>query len=260
MVIGINASLLLLCPGNVESVLRVGLPSVIIAEGISLTGDLKLNSLSPINIISFDMDGTLTGGRFTELVWGEGIPRLYASAKGLPLEEAKECVFKEYAVLGEGKKEWYDIKHWFRFFGLGEDWRGLLESFGHEICTFSEVPEVLNLLSMECPLVVTSNATREFTDIELGTTGLKPYFASIFSSTSDFGEVKKTPEVYLKICQMLNVKPQQLAHVGDHRSFDCDVPRELGIRAFYLDRGGRDTGDYVVHNLSQFVERLGLCC
>jgi hypothetical protein len=36
------------------------------------------------------------------------------------------------------------------------------------------------------------------------------------------------------------------------------VPRELGIRAFYLDRTGTASGDSVLQNLNQFVEKLQL--
>lgn len=205
------------------------------------------------------MDGTLTGGRFAELVWGEGVPALYAVAEGLSLEEAKQHVFSEYAALGDERTEWYDIKYWFRFFALGEDWQGLLEKYQHEICVFSEVYQVLEQLSQEYPLVVTSNASREFTDIELESTGLKSFFKTVFSATSDFGQVKKTPQVYRKVCQLIEVEPEQVAHIGDHRVFDHDVPRQLGIRAFYLDRAGRERGDSILQNLSQFAERLRTC-
>lgn len=223
-------------------------------------GDLNLNSTLPPKIVSFDMDGTLTGGRFAELVWGEGVPGLYALARGVPLEEAREHVFREYAALGDGRTEWYDIKYWFGFFGLGGGWQKLLESYQHEICVFSEVRQVLEQLSQEYPLVVTSNASREFTDIELESTGLKPFFRTVFSATSDFGQVKKTPQVYMKVCQLIDVPPEQVAHIGDHRVFDHDVPRQLGIRAFYLDRTGKERGDSILQNLSQFAERLRLWC
>jgi len=202
------------------------------------------------------MDGTLTGGRFTELVWGEGIPALYALAKGLSLEQAREQVFNQYAAVGDGRTEWYDIKYWFRSFDLGQSWRDLLESYRHEITVFSEVRRVLDALSQDYALIITSNASREFVDIELGSTGLRPYFSQVFSATSDFCQVKKTPQVYLKVCQMVDVEPAQLAHVGDHRAFDHDVPRQLGIRAFYLDRTGTEIGDSVLHNLGQFADKL----
>jgi HAD superfamily hydrolase (TIGR01493 family) len=204
------------------------------------------------------MDGTLTGGRFTELVWGEGIPTLYALAKGVSVEEAREYVFSQYAAVGDKRTEWYDIKHWFRRFGLGERWQELLVSYRQEICVFPEVRQVLEALSQRYSLIVTSNASRQFVDIELGCTGLRPYFSEVFSATSDFCQVKKTPHVYLKVCQMVDVEPAQLAHVGDHRVFDRDVPLELGIRAFYLDRTGADRGEGVVQNLGEFVDRLRL--
>ncbi|OGO08224.1 MAG: hypothetical protein A2Y61_01080 [Chloroflexi bacterium RBG_13_60_13] len=204
------------------------------------------------------MDGTLTGGRFTELIWGEGIPALYGLAKGVSLDEAREYVFGEYAAVGDRRTEWYDIKYWFGYFDLGERWQELLESYKHEISVFSEVRGVLDGLSQRYSLIVTSNASREFVDIELGSTGLRPYFSEVFSATSDFCQVKKTTRVYLKVCQMVDVEPAQLAHVGDHRAFDHDVPRELGIRAFYLDRTGIESGDSVLQNLGQFVERLRL--
>lgn len=222
-------------------------------------GDLSLDSTLPPKVLSFDMDGTLTGGRFTELVWGEGVPGLYAIAKRVSIEEAKQRVLHEYAALGEDRTEWYDIKHWFRLFGLGQDWQGLLKSYQREICVFSEVYGVLERLSQEYPLVVTSNASREFTDIELESTGLKPFFRMVFSATSDFGEVKKTPQVYRKVCQLIQVEPEQLVHIGDHRVFDHDVPRQLGIRAFYLDRAGKERGDRILQNLSEFAERVRTC-
>jgi GMP/IMP 5'-nucleotidase len=211
-----------------------------------------------LKIISFDMNGTLTQDRFIELVWLEGIPKLYSRAKEIPYEKAKEYVFSEYKKVGEGRIEWYDIKYWFRFFGLGEDWRWLLKSLEHEVKSFPEVPSVLEELSKAYQLILTTNAYREFVDLELEATGLNGYFMRIFSSTSDFGEVKKTPQVYSKICQILGVKPEEIAHIGDHRLFDFAVPKELGIQAFYLDRTGGEEGDFIVRNMNEFRNKLRL--
>ena len=209
-----------------------------------------------MKIVSFDMNGTLTQDRFIELIWGEGVPELYSLVKRIPLEEAKEYVFGEYERVGEKRREWYDIKYWFRFFGLGEDWMGLLKSFEHEIKPFPEVPSVLEEISKDYKLIVTTNASEEFTDIELGAAGLKDYFDNIFSSTSDFGEVKKTPAVYLQVCQILDIKPEEMVHVGDHRLFDFVTPQELGIRSFYLDREGKEKGEFIVQNLREFYQKL----
>lgn len=209
-----------------------------------------------LKIVSFDMNGTLTQDRFIELIWSEGVPRLYSEVNNMPFEQAKQYVFQEYERIGEERTEWYDIKYWFRLFGLGEGWNELLESFQHEIKPFPEVIPVLEELSRDYQLVVTTNAAQEFFDIELGAAGLRGYFTKIFSSTSDFGEVKKTPDVYLKICYNLGKKPEEIAHIGDHRFFDFIVPKEMGIRAFYLDRRENEKGDFIVKDLREFRDKL----
>lgn len=207
-------------------------------------------------VISFDMNGTLTQNRFAELVWGEGVPRLYSLTKNMPLEEAKEYVFREYDKVGDERVEWYDIRYWFKSFGLGEDWKGLLESFRHEAMPFPDAAYVLEGLKREYELIVTSNAFREFIDIELEAAGLKGYFTHIFSCTSDFGELKKTPDVYLKVCQNLGIEAEGMVHVGDHRYFDFTAPQALGIRAFFLDRQGKERGEFIVHDLREFCQKI----
>ena len=209
-----------------------------------------------IKFISFDMNGTLTQDHFIELVWKESLPRLYSRKKNIPFEQAIEYVFNEYAKVGEERVDWYDIKYWFRSFGLGEGWRELLESCQHKVAPFPDAVPVLEELSRHYTLVVTTNATTEFADIELGAAGLKSYFSRVFSSTSDFGQVKKTPESYLKICNTLKISPKEMVHVGDHRHFDFVAPQELGIRAFYLDRRGAEEGDHVVRDLEEFSRKL----
>lgn len=210
----------------------------------------------PITTISFDMNGTITQGRFVDLVWGEGVPALYARSRGISMDKAKETVFGEYAEVGEQRTDWYDIRYWFRRFGLGEDWTGLLMRFRNEVAPFPEAVEILEQMHRDYRLVVTSNASRDFMDIELAAAGLDGYFSRLFSCTSDFGEVKKTPEVYARVCRELAISPQEMVHVGDHVLFDFTAPRELGIRAFHLDRSATADGDFVVRDLREFAAKI----
>ncbi len=122
-------------------------------------------------VISFDMDGTLVDSEFTDWVWSHGIPSLYAARKGIAFPEAKARVEEEYRKVGEGALEWYDIKYWFRFFGLDGDWKGLMERYVDKIRVYGDVIETLESLKGRFPLVLTSNAGREFIDVELGATG-----------------------------------------------------------------------------------------
>jgi HAD superfamily hydrolase (TIGR01549 family) len=207
-------------------------------------------------IISFDMDGTLVDAEFTDWVWGHGIPTLYAEKMGLSFEEAKALVTQEYIKVGEGAIEWYDIKYWFRFFQLEESWKGVMERYTDKIKVYPDVNHLLDLLRSRFPLVLTSNAGREFIDIEMETTGLGRYFYRIFSATTDFGEVKKTAGFYQRICEVLKTRPQEIVHVGDHYEFDYLVPRSLGIHAFYLDRLGEQRGSFIISDLRDLEGKL----
>jgi len=207
-------------------------------------------------IISFDMDGTLVAPEFTDWVWGHGIPTLYAEKTGLPFDEAKAFVVKEYLKVGEGAIEWYDIKYWLHLFQIKVSWKNLMERYIDKINVYPDVNHTLERLKERSLLVMTSNAGREFIDIEMEATGLRRYFERIFSATSDFGEVKKTIGFYRRICQILGVHPEEIVHVGDHYEFDYLVPRTLGIQTFYLDRSGKQKGDFVLSTLKDFEKRL----
>src|SRR4030042_5743953 len=207
-------------------------------------------------IISFDMDGTLVDPEFTDWVWLHGIPLLYAEKANIPFEESKHFVVEEYLKVGEGAIEWYDIKYWFQFFQLEKSWKDLMRQYVDKIRIYPDVNDILNQLKEKFPIVLTSNAGREFIDVEMEATGLRRYFDRIFSAPSDFGEVKKTVGFYQGICQILEVIPQEIVHVGDHYEFDYLVPQQLGIDAFYLDRTGRQHGDYILSDLRDLEKRI----
>jgi putative hydrolase of the HAD superfamily len=207
-------------------------------------------------IISFDMDGTLVDPEFTDWVWLHGIPLLYAEKTKLPFEEAKHFVVEEYLKVGEGAIEWYDIKYWFRFFQLEKSWKDLMHQYVDKIRIYPDVNDILDQLKEEFPIILTSNAGREFIDMEMEATGLGKFFDQIFSATSDFGEVKKTAGFYQKICTLLKSQPQEIVHVGDHYEFDYLVPRSLGIHAFYLERSGKQNGEFVISDLRDLEKRI----
>jgi HAD superfamily hydrolase (TIGR01549 family) len=207
-------------------------------------------------IISFDMDGTLVDPEFTDWVWLHGIPLLYGEKAKIPFEEAKHFVVEEYLKVGEGAIEWYDIKYWFQFFRLERSWKDLMRQYVDKISIYPDVHYILDRLKEKFPIILTSNAGREFIDVEMEATGLWGYFDRIFSATSDFGEVKKTVGFYQRICQILGVNPQEVIHVGDHYEFDYLVPRSLGIRAFYLDRSDERKGDFIISDLRDLEKEL----
>ncbi len=187
-------------------------------------------------LISFDMDGTLIDSSYTTSVWEMGIPELYAEKHGIDITRATSLVRAEYERIGDGALEWYDISYWFKYFGLSGSWEELLEIHRDKIKPYPEVKETIESLGESFDLIVTSNAAREFVEKELTDAGIEIYFSKIFSATSDFGQVKKTPQFYRLVCDNVNIHPSLCIHVGDHYEFDYLVPKKLGMEAVYLDR------------------------
>lgn len=213
--------------------------------------------MGSVRVVSFDLDGTVTDVSFVDSVWLEGMPRLYAVKNGLSFEDARSVVTREYGKVGRERLEWYDLSYWIARLGLPVSAGEVLSSFEHRIRVFPEVPEVLEgFRDGGYRLIIVTNARREFVDLELERTGIGQYFERVFSSTSDFGLIKKTVSLYRKVCSLCDVSPEEMVHVGDDLRFDFDVPSKLGIRAFYLDRTGRHSGDHVVHSLRELGKEL----
>jgi HAD superfamily hydrolase (TIGR01549 family) len=206
------------------------------------------------SVLSFDLTGTLATFRFCDSVWFEGLPTLYAEKNSITFVEAKEHLRKNYDELGDHATEWYDIKYWFARFGLGTGWIKLLQEFSSRIEFYPETLEVLERCSRMYDLVLITNASREFVEIE--TAPIKRYFRNIISCVSDFGEVKKTPEFYAKVCHSLGEDPAGWIHVGDHWQFDFLAPRGIGITSFYLDRRRARVGEFIIHDLNELERKL----
>jgi HAD superfamily hydrolase (TIGR01549 family) len=190
-------------------------------------------NLGDVKVVSFDAEGTLVTPDFSYAVWFEAIPQRYAEKNGINLELAREAVEEEYRKVGDQRLEWYDVRYWFDKLGLGTP-APVMQKCQSEVRYYPEVKEVLASLSERYKLVVASGSTRDFLHHLLDDT-MQPYFSEIYSSISDYQRLK-TSEFYLKMCQAMRVKPNQVVHIGDNRQFDFDAPSQIGIQAFYLDR------------------------
>lgn len=218
---------------------------------------MHVTDMKNIKLISFDLDNTLVDPGYVTYIWEIIMPELYAKRHNVEVSVARTRVISEYERVGDGSLEWYDIGHWFIFFKLPGSWEAILEKYKNRVKVFPEVKNVIKELSQHFDLIITSNAAREFVDIEIKESGLKDYFVKAFSATSDFREIKKTPKFYKKICDTMNVDPRTVIHIGDHIEFDYLAPKKLGIKAYYLDRnGGKPKGISTVKDLSEFSAQL----
>ena len=70
---------------------------------------------------------------------------------------------------------------------------------------------------------------------------------------------KSNPKMYLKVLDVLNVKPQEAIMIGDDVQLDIQLPRRLGINAILLERKGESKDKFVdafVYNLYQAMETI----
>jgi len=204
-----------------------------------------------IKVVSFDLDGTLVKSTYADKVWLEGLPKIYSKEKNIKIDQAKSYIYDLYEKVGEDRKEWYDIEWWFNKFQLKSSWQKLLDSYANYIELFPETYETLEILSKKFLLIIISNAKKEFIEIQLQKTGIKPFFKHVFSSLSDFNLVKKTPEVYKNVLKLLKIRPGEIIHVGDNFEFDFKSPQRICINSFYLNRKKSKKENQVIFSLSE---------
>jgi putative hydrolase of the HAD superfamily len=209
-------------------------------------------NLNEIKLVSFDAEGTLVTPDFSYAVWFEAIPERYAERKGIDFELARKAIEEEYRKVGDQRLEWYDVRYWFNKLGLGTPER-VLKRCESKVRYYPEVTEVLESLSERYKLVVASGSMRDFLHHLLQE--IEPYFTRIFSSLTDYNQLK-TSEFYLKMCQAMGVRPEQVVHVGDNWQFDFVAPTEVGIQAFYLDRKRQMNHSESLANLVELADRL----
>lgn len=211
-----------------------------------------INADSRTRVVSFDLEGTLITPDFSYAVWSEAIPRLYALSRGIDIEKARVEVFSAYREIGEQRLEWYDIRYWFKRFGLG-DYRQVMEDCRHLARPYPEVAEVVSRLTRRFQVIIASNSSRDFMDYLISP--LPEAFSRVFSSVSDFGQVKKPP-FYLEVCRILGVEPGEVLHVGDSWEFDVCAAQDAGMEALYLNREGKSTVPDSLASLRDLETRL----
>lgn len=207
-----------------------------------------------IKYISFDLDGTLVDDKFDELIWKREIPYLYAKKHGLMFDEAFKQVTTEYKKLWGKVNRWRDVSFWFEHFGLKEDWKNIMEEIAHEIKVYPEVIQLLKKLHGKHKLIILSHSERKFLELKLKCEGLENFFDFTFSTISDMNNFKKDENVYKFILKTLNIKPEELIHIGDDFEFDFKVPKTLGIKARYLDRTGKKIGEEIFNSLKNILQ------
>jgi len=190
-----------------------------------------------IKIISFDLDGTLMDKtKFDDLLWFKEIPKIYAKKHGIGFEEAKKKVSEIYYQHDHTKANWYMPSFWFKHLDLKENPEEIMKELQKGCEIFPEVLDVLARLKKKYRLIILTHSTHEMNEFKLEVEGLKGYFDEIISTVTDLNLTKKSDKVYQMLLEKFNIKKEEIVHIGDNYEFDYDMPKNMGIKAFFLDR------------------------
>ena len=99
---------------------------------------------------------------------------------------------------------------------------------------YPEVVDVLEKLQPYFQLAVMSNFDARLRFI-LRHFGISKYFAHVFIS-SELGADKPDPEIFRRAVKLIDLKPNQVLHVGDDSERDWKAAAEAGLSVFKLDR------------------------
>src|SRR2546430_8456184 len=99
---------------------------------------------------------------------------------------------------------------------------------------YPEVPSVLEQLRPHFQLAVISNFDGRLRFI-LEHLGISKFFAHIFIS-SEIGADKPDPEIYRSALKLIELKPNEVLHVGDDPERDWEAASAAGLSIFRLDR------------------------
>ncbi len=162
-----------------------------------------------------DMDGTLLDLHFDNHFWLEHVPRRYAEARGLTLDEAKALLRARYRDI-EGTLNWYCLDHWSRELGL--DIALLKAEVDHLIAIHPHVLEFLEALAARGKRrVLVTNAHQKALALKMDRTRLAGHFERIVSA-HDLGLPKETPAFWPRLHAILPFDPARTLFVDDSLS------------------------------------------
>jgi putative hydrolase of the HAD superfamily len=99
---------------------------------------------------------------------------------------------------------------------------------------YPEVPGVLEELAPRFRLAVISNFDARLRFI-LQHLGISKFFSQVFIS-SELGADKPDPEIYRRAAKLIDLKPNEVLHVGDDPERDWKAASAAGLHVFRLDR------------------------
>lgn len=202
-----------------------------------------------VTVISFDLDDTLWSGtevlikaekammEWIQLHTPEVMKLSRDEMRDKKIQFVKSNPHLRYQVSGVRQKFLHALFDEFNIESAEERSLQCFDAFyqaRQNVTLFEGVEDVLTDLKKDFQLISLTNGNA---DIEL--VGLKPFF-ELSLNGEDFSKPKPDPEMFLHALEKIQVKPEQVLHVGDHPNHDMLGAFEIGMKTCWLKDGTRE--------------------
>lgn len=179
-----------------------------------------------IDTVLLDMDGTILDRHFDDHFWLEHVPKRYAAKHRLPLEEARQMLYRMFRSQ-ENTLNWTDLDYWSD--RLGVDIPLLKEEVDHLIAVHPFVIDFLLFLRHHGKGVhLVTNAHSKTLSLKMKKTRLGPYFDTIISA-HELGLPKEDVAFWGKLQERIPFDPAKTM-LGEDSETNLGTAAAYGIR------------------------------
>jgi HAD superfamily hydrolase (TIGR01509 family) len=179
------------------------------------------------------MDGTLLDRHFDDHFWLEHVPKTYARKNGIPLDKAKDFLYRLFRSQ-ENTLNWTNLDYWSDRLALNIP--VLKQEVDHLIAVHPFVVEFLLFLRHNTKAVyLVTNAHSKTLELKMRKTRLGPYFNGIISA-HDLGLPKEDDAFWEKLSARIAYDPARTMLAEDSET-NLGTARNYGIRyLIYVSR------------------------
>jgi HAD superfamily hydrolase (TIGR01509 family) len=178
-----------------------------------------------IDIVMFDMDGTLLDLAFDNYFWREAVPAAWADANQHPVDHAHSVLAPQFQQ-EEGTLNWYSLSFWSKTLGI--DLETLKMRHRDRIALRDGVHETLDALDKAGKtLWLVTNAHPIVLDIKLDKANLAGRFEQIICS-HDIGHAKEQAAFWPSLQQQYFFEPDATLLIDDSEPV-LDAAKQFGL-------------------------------